>query len=71
VLQLNLDSNCDHVQIFGAVIGHLEAEKIFDFSPGNGENLGVRRDSDKAQRIQQVVPVQQPGQYGRDAAHIS
>jgi hypothetical protein len=29
VLQLNLDSNCDHVQIFGAVIGHLEAEIDF------------------------------------------
>jgi hypothetical protein len=29
VLQLNLDSNCDHVRIFGAVIGHLEAEIDF------------------------------------------
>ncbi len=29
VLQLTLDSNCDHVQIFGAVIGHLEAEIDF------------------------------------------
>ncbi len=28
-LQLNLDSNCDHVRIFGAVIGHLEAEIDF------------------------------------------
>jgi hypothetical protein len=26
VLQLNLDSFCDHVGIFSAVIGHLEAE---------------------------------------------
>ena len=29
VLQLNLDSNCDYVRIFGAVIGHLEAEIDF------------------------------------------
>ncbi len=29
VLQLNLDSNCDFVRIFGAVIGHLEAEIDF------------------------------------------
>jgi hypothetical protein len=29
VLQLNLDSNCDYVWIFGAVIGHLEAEIDF------------------------------------------
>ncbi len=33
VLQLNLDSFCDHVQIFGAVIGHLEAEIYFWFFP--------------------------------------
>ncbi len=33
VLQLNLDSFCDHVQIFGAVIGHLEAEIDFWFFP--------------------------------------
>ncbi len=70
MLQLNLDSNCDYVQIFGAVIGHLEAE-IFEFSIGNGENLGACRDSDKGQRFQQVMQVQQPVQYGRDAAHIS
>jgi hypothetical protein len=48
VLHLNLDNNCDHVRIFGAVIGHLEAEIDFEFSIGNGENLGARRDSDKA-----------------------
>jgi hypothetical protein len=29
VLQLNLDSNCVYVRIFGAVIGHLEAEIDF------------------------------------------
>ncbi len=29
VLQLNSDSFCDHVRIFGAVIGHLEAEMDF------------------------------------------
>ncbi len=29
VLKLNLDSNCDYVRIFGAVIGHLEAEIDF------------------------------------------
>ena len=29
VLQLNLASNCDYVRIFGAVIGHLEAELDF------------------------------------------
>jgi hypothetical protein len=29
VLQLNLDSDCDYVQIFGEVIGHLEAEIDF------------------------------------------
>ncbi len=29
VLQLNLDSNCDYVRIFGVVIGHLEAEIDF------------------------------------------
>ncbi len=33
VLQLNLDSFCDHVQIFGAVIGHLEAKIDFWFFP--------------------------------------
>jgi hypothetical protein len=49
VLQLNLDSFCDHVQIFGAVIGHLEAEIDFDFSPGNDENIGACRYLDKAQ----------------------
>ncbi len=32
VLQLNLDSYCDHVRIFGAVIGNLEAEiDFFEF----------------------------------------
>jgi hypothetical protein len=49
VLQLNLDSFCDHVQILGAVIGHLEAEIDFDFSPGNGENIGARGYLDKEQ----------------------
>ncbi len=29
MLQLDLDSNCDHVRIFDAVIGHLEAEIDF------------------------------------------
>jgi hypothetical protein len=29
VLQLNLDSNCGYVRIFGAVIGHLEAKIDF------------------------------------------
>ncbi len=29
VLQLDLDSFCDHIRIFGAVIGHLEAEIDF------------------------------------------
>ncbi len=29
VLQLNLDSNCDYVRIFGAVTGHSEAEIDF------------------------------------------
>ncbi len=29
VLQLNLDSYCDHIRIFSAVIGHLEAEIDF------------------------------------------
>ncbi len=33
VLQLNLDSFCDHVRIFGAVIGHLEAELDFWLFP--------------------------------------
>jgi hypothetical protein len=51
------------------VIGHLEAE--LDFFPGNGENIGARRYLDKARIFWQVVPVQQPVQYGRDAAHIS
>ncbi len=29
MLQLNLDSFCDYVRIFGAVMGHLEAEIDF------------------------------------------
>ncbi len=29
VLQLNLDTNCDYVRIFGAVIGNLKAETDF------------------------------------------
>ncbi len=33
VLQLNLDSNCDYVRIFCAVIGHLEAEIDFWIFP--------------------------------------
>jgi len=33
VLWLNLDSNCDYVRIFGAVIGHLEAEIDFLLFP--------------------------------------
>ncbi len=33
VLQLNLDSFCDHVRIFGAVIEHLEAEIDFWLFP--------------------------------------
>ncbi len=33
VLQSNLDSSCDHVRIFGAVIGHLEAEIDFWLFP--------------------------------------
>ncbi len=33
VLQLNLDSFCDHVWIFGAVIGHLKAEIDFWLFP--------------------------------------
>ncbi len=33
VLQLNLDSNCDYVRVFGAVIGHLEAEIDFWLFP--------------------------------------
>ncbi len=41
------------------------------FLPGNSENVGARGEFDKARIFWQVVRVQQPVQYGRDAAHIS
>ncbi len=65
VLQLDLDSFCDHVRIFRTVIRHLEAELGFWLFPRKWWKYR------RAQIFWQVVPVQQPIQYGRDAAHIS
>jgi hypothetical protein len=44
---------------------------VFDFSPGNGENICGRKYLGRRQIFWQVVAEQQPVQYGRDAAHIS
>ncbi len=63
IWQLNLDSNCDHVRIFGAVIGHRTI--------GNGENLGERRDSDIRKGFDKSCRYNRPVQKGREAAHKS
>ncbi len=61
VWQLNLDSNCDYVRIFGAVIGHLEAEIEFLvfhrkwWKPLRAQRIWY------PQRFWQVVLVQQAG----------
>ncbi len=61
VLQLNLDSNCDHVQIFGAVIGHLEAEIQFWIFHRKWWKPRRAQGFWHPQRFWQVVPVQKAG----------
>ncbi len=57
-------------RIWTEVIGHLWAELGFWFSQEKGENICGREFLDRRRIFWQVVPVQQPVQYGRDAAHI-
>ena len=45
--------------------------RVFDYSQEKGENICGREYLDRTRIFRQVVPVQQPVQYGRDAAHIS
>jgi len=71
VLQLNSDSFCDYVRIRMEVIGHLWAELGFWFFPEKRWKYSRPLTFDRARIFWQVVLVQQPVQYSRDAAHIS
>ncbi len=63
VLQLNLDSFCDHVR--------LTSRDRFLIFPQEMVKIYAPANICRTQIFWQVVPVQQPVQYGRDAAHIS
>ncbi len=67
-----MDSNSDHIQIFGAVIGHLEAEiEFFEFSQEIVKICVAARNLDTRVNFDRSDQYNQPVQYGRDAAHKS
>ncbi len=67
-----MDSNSDHIQIFGAVIGHLGVEiKFLEFSQEIVKICAAARNLDTRVNFYRLGRYNQPVQYGRDAAHKS